>query len=968
MLDFIKTTTNALKTYVDSKFRKSRGDWNQNDKSADNYIKNRPFYTSDNIKTIVAEGTIITLNDGIGVVRSSCPLEVGTEYIIVLDGAQYNVVSKIHSNIGIPYIGNAGLIGEGEDTGELFFIAPLDSDIELGIMIASDVLEHTVSIVSIISEVHKLDKKYLPDDIGGVSDWNQDDPEAPDYIKNRPFYEGDILLLTCEFDGSEENATYYHLQSDNKDELAEILINNEYLLLEINGVTEKIIRTIHETSDGDVIEICKESDGTDIFHFMKDEYDNLRYNNYGESMPRSFIAKFHSFGIKKIDKKYLPDDIGTAISWNDLADKPFYSNTEFAFECTFESVNGVYNDSTYTCSDTDKVDIIREFMIGNSGKTISVDVDGTVMVLNVWYYEDEYSNFVNVYLDTSETLSQYTRFDYFKLRVPTNDGDTDNRFEYYNDYGKLPQTFSVKFYYNDIQAISEDCLNGSAVIKSEADSYLKYSAQNITAKCGGIAFNGDVFVTVERYNDDRTGDAKYGNILYSKDGITWNKASHPLLSINMGSLRYLNDIFVLTRGYDCLYSRDGVDWQIFALDRNKIGSYYDFRDILYANDMFIARQLRCICTSEDGLNWNKVDIEYITDMVYADDKLIILDGVSSSSGSHIYISYDFVNFTRYNDVLDLTMSSLAFGNDVFVSGGRDTLAYSSDAINWTKIRVPGLHGNVQFVNDRFISIVDNRISYSTDGITWITVDSPVDLGLGYTYTTYGKGKYLAVGKTVIRSDDGVTWVEADSALVTEHVDATPNLAEIVSKKWKYSSLNTEDKTIIGAINEINSKGGSGGSVFTVNITEDDNGSYSADKTITEIIEAQTSGKIVRAFDNEEYFELVVVYENYAYFQTGGFDGHYLVDYGFEITKQSNGEEIVTELDDTIHVFNEAQVIELQTTNQTITGSINELNSKFGDIESLCDEIIVLQSQYIDGVKVTQEGDTLIIQNGGDADA
>lgn len=100
-----------------------------------------------------------------GFLTSTKPLEVGQEYAITLDGATYNCVAKMNDGFGMVYIGNAGLIGTGEDTGELFFIAPLGSEIELGIMINSDVLEHAVSIAGMISEVYKIDEKYLPDSL-----------------------------------------------------------------------------------------------------------------------------------------------------------------------------------------------------------------------------------------------------------------------------------------------------------------------------------------------------------------------------------------------------------------------------------------------------------------------------------------------------------------------------------------------------------------------------------------------------------------------------------------------------------------------------------------------------------------------------------------------------------------------------------------------------------------------------------
>lgn len=47
MNNFMKTIINGLKTWTLSRIKNSRGNWNQNDKNADDYIKNRPFYTYD---------------------------------------------------------------------------------------------------------------------------------------------------------------------------------------------------------------------------------------------------------------------------------------------------------------------------------------------------------------------------------------------------------------------------------------------------------------------------------------------------------------------------------------------------------------------------------------------------------------------------------------------------------------------------------------------------------------------------------------------------------------------------------------------------------------------------------------------------------------------------------------------------------------------------------------------------------
>lgn len=143
-----------------------QSDWNQNDETAKDYIKNRPFYESD-LTTIIEDTNIVLEAEGeIGIVMSSQPLEIDKEYIVTVNGIQYNTICKMHDSFGIPYLGNAVIAGgedPGEDTGEVFFIAPWDSDTEFGIMVTNGATEYTISITLFDSSIIKIDSKFLPE-------------------------------------------------------------------------------------------------------------------------------------------------------------------------------------------------------------------------------------------------------------------------------------------------------------------------------------------------------------------------------------------------------------------------------------------------------------------------------------------------------------------------------------------------------------------------------------------------------------------------------------------------------------------------------------------------------------------------------------------------------------------------------------------------------------------------------------
>ena len=137
-------------------------DWNQNDEAASDYIKNRPFYTTDPVKTVLLEETSveITENGGYNVIPTNVEIVAGDIYFVTWNGTEYECVAYMF-NGQMTAIGNLGLVGAGEDTGEPFLIATQDGVVVLMIC-ASEAGTHTVSISANITTDIKMDEKYLP--------------------------------------------------------------------------------------------------------------------------------------------------------------------------------------------------------------------------------------------------------------------------------------------------------------------------------------------------------------------------------------------------------------------------------------------------------------------------------------------------------------------------------------------------------------------------------------------------------------------------------------------------------------------------------------------------------------------------------------------------------------------------------------------------------------------------------------
>ena len=164
--DQLKTFYNAL----EQKMKSLRGDWNQNDPNADDYIENRPFYSE--VKDAVAlPKTTITV-DGAGQ-EIYDPFRIslikGVTYTVVFDGKTYECIAKETYENEV-FIGNSGILGwnDNKDTGEPFFIdVYTEEDFSEVCFAANTSGTHAISVSVIQEVVHKLDKKFIDMPEGG---------------------------------------------------------------------------------------------------------------------------------------------------------------------------------------------------------------------------------------------------------------------------------------------------------------------------------------------------------------------------------------------------------------------------------------------------------------------------------------------------------------------------------------------------------------------------------------------------------------------------------------------------------------------------------------------------------------------------------------------------------------------------------------------------------------------------------
>ena len=140
-------------------------DWNQNDDTQPDYIKNRPFYTGDLVETVlVEESTVSFVDDGgiyIAQFRSTFEATVGETYKVSWDGTVYECTCVNSYTDNVLVIGNLSIVGGGgSDTGEPFVMGVRNGE-GIHIVTTDTSASHTFSISGMVAPVAQIDPKYI---------------------------------------------------------------------------------------------------------------------------------------------------------------------------------------------------------------------------------------------------------------------------------------------------------------------------------------------------------------------------------------------------------------------------------------------------------------------------------------------------------------------------------------------------------------------------------------------------------------------------------------------------------------------------------------------------------------------------------------------------------------------------------------------------------------------------------------
>ena len=138
-------------------------DWNQNDPTKPDYVKNRPFWTEDPVeKEVLTELSVQNVVLGEEIIPCELTdldaLEADQVCIVTLDGVEYECTAYDPGD-GTVVIGNGGLFAGEAGTGEPFCVCKFPEN--TGFIFLSDNATHIISIKVILLET-RIEPQYFP--------------------------------------------------------------------------------------------------------------------------------------------------------------------------------------------------------------------------------------------------------------------------------------------------------------------------------------------------------------------------------------------------------------------------------------------------------------------------------------------------------------------------------------------------------------------------------------------------------------------------------------------------------------------------------------------------------------------------------------------------------------------------------------------------------------------------------------
>lgn len=222
---------------------------------------------------------------------------------------------------------------------------------------------------------------------------------------------------------------------------------------------------------------------------------------------------------------------------------------------------------------------------------------------------------------------------------------------------------------------------------------------------------------------------------------------------------YANNKYVAVNGTNFAYSTDGINWTYGTLPISANG-------IAYGNGMYCVYGYSDInvCYSTDGINWNTATTNYNSNkfsIYFLNGKFFI------SAGYAILSSSNCTSWSKFELGESCTLYGGAYGNGIYIMSGYGDTFISTDGTSWSKttaLSTTENYGSIFFIDGKFIAIAygttsygaSNKIAYSTNGTSWTYGTLP--MSAKWVKAKYCNGTFMVAGyQGLVYSNDGVNW-------------------------------------------------------------------------------------------------------------------------------------------------------------------------------------------------------------------
>ena len=507
----------------------------------------------------------------------------GKSYTVIWDGEAYQCVATTIEDV--PVLGNLGIIGEGDDTGEPFLFND-SGNVQKAIVTNNTAATHNITV--------RGETVY---------------PIAPEFLPKGYPYKGTGTILEGTFEFSDHNGIYMHQITDENFDIAG---GKSYTVI-WDGEAYQCVATIEDMPVLGNLAIAgaPDSDTGEPFLFAD---GMIAANN---------TAATHTITVRgevayPIASEFLPDEYVTETELESKGYLTSYTETDPTVPAWAKAeTKPSYDFSELTVTDPEAAKTALYIEKGMILKNLQVAMPISKHWNSVTYGNGKFVA-VRSYDSTAAAYSE-DGLTWTATTIPS----SANLYSVTYGNGK----FVAVAYNSTVAAYSEDGITWTATtmpssaywysvtygngkfVAVASGSITAYSTDGITwteiamPRVGNwfsVTYGGGKFVTVS-YNSNVAA--------YSTDGITWTEIAMPS-SAEWYSVTYGNGKFVAVANNlaNAAYSEDGITWTATTMPSSE-----NWTSVTYGNGKFVAveRSSDRAAYSEDGITW-KNTFEYIS--------------------------------------------------------------------------------------------------------------------------------------------------------------------------------------------------------------------------------------------------------------------------------------------------------------------------------------------------------------------